>query len=143
VNFETITEIDRVGNPFLDTLGARLDAWRPGYAEFSLVIESRHLNRQGTLQGGVISTLLDVACGYAGLYAAEGETDRHASTLALSLNFISKAAGGVVRARGLYKGGGARIFFAQGELVSDTGELIAMASGTFKYSSRIDRTAAA
>ena len=56
-------------NPFLETLGIQRSAWREGFAEFQLRVQPALLNRQQILQGGVIATMLDAACGYAGLYS--------------------------------------------------------------------------
>lgn len=127
-------QLDCVDNPFLNMLGASLQSWRPDLAVFQLDINAGHLNRQGTLQGGVISTLLDAACGYSGLYTEPDDVPRHASTLSLTINFVSKVEFGIVTARGTRTGGGRKIFFASGELHSESGELIANAVGTFKYS---------
>jgi uncharacterized protein (TIGR00369 family) len=123
-------------NPFLETLGIRRTAWREGFAEFQLRVQPALLNRQQILQGGVIATMLDAACGYAGLYSADPARKIHGVTLSLTLNFLDRGLGDTVIARGFVERKGRSIFFARGEARVDSGLLIATAQGTFKYSSR-------
>lgn len=121
--------MDILGNPLLDHLGIGLIRWQEGLAEFRLVIEARHLNRQGRLQGGVIATLLDVCSGYAGI---EPESAAGALTITLNISYIGGVAEGEITARGRVTGGGRRIFFAEGEVRAGDGRLIATAQGSFK-----------
>ncbi len=120
-------------NPFLEFLDARLVAWKSGYAEFRMPIQARNLNRQGVLQGGAVATLLDAACGYAGVYAAEGETVIHGFTLSLTVNYLDTGLGESVTAKGFIERQGRSIFFSRGEAWVDDKLLIASAQGTFKY----------
>ena len=122
-----------VENPFLEMLGIQLIRWEESLAEFELVLRPQHLNRQGILQGGVTATLLDAACGYSGLFAPKKAEPRHAATLSLSINFVSAARMGALRAIGRRAGGGRNIFFAEGSLHAESGTLIASAQGAFKY----------
>ena len=80
-------------NPFLDLLGARRTEWRDGYAQFELRMHAALLNRQGVLQGGLIATLLDAACGYAGLYVAAPAEPQHGLTLSLTCSFLDRGRG--------------------------------------------------
>lgn len=120
-------------NPFLRTLGVTQTAWREGYAEFHVKVQRALLNRQAVLQGGVIATLLDAACGYAGLYASEPDRFVHGLTLSLTLNFLEKGLGDTVVAKGFLQRKGKSIYFARGEAWMDDSVLIATAQGTFKY----------
>ena len=85
------------------------------------------------LQGGVIATLLDAACGYSGLFSADPERVIHGVTLSLTLNFLDKGLGDAVIAKGFLERRGKSIYFARGEAWVDSGILIATAQGTFKY----------
>ena len=67
-------------NPLLDYLGIRLASVGDGHCVFELDLEPRHLNRQGSVQGGVIATMLDAACGYAGLPVGPDGALGHAAT---------------------------------------------------------------
>jgi uncharacterized protein (TIGR00369 family) len=120
-------------NPFLEFLKVRQTQWQQGYAEFEMTVAPPHLNRQRILQGGVIATLLDVACGYSGLYHAEPDPPIHGYTLSLTLNFLDKGLGQTVTAKGFLERKGATIFFARGEAWMDSKTLIATAQGTFKF----------
>ena len=66
---------------FADLVGYRLAQWRADHAEIVLALGPQHVNRTGRLHGGVLATLIDAACGYAGTFAVEGRP-RHALTLA-------------------------------------------------------------
>jgi uncharacterized protein (TIGR00369 family) len=122
-------------NPLLDYLGIELVEWKPGLAIFELDIQARHLNRQGTLQGGVTATLLDAACGYAGLLQQDEITAGNALTVMLSISYLAKAQQGRLRATGQVTTSGRRLFFASGTLTASDRTVVAMAQGTFKLSS--------
>jgi uncharacterized protein (TIGR00369 family) len=119
-------------NPFLALLGATRGTWREDYCEFLLPVRPQLLNRQGVLQGGVLSTLLDVACGYSGLYSAPGAPALHGHTMSLSVNFLSKGCGGEVVAKGWLLERGRSVFFARGEAWLDGKQLLATAQACFK-----------
>lgn len=120
-----------IDNPLLESLGIRLAHVAPGTCTFALDIEPRHLNRQRTLQGGVSATLLDAACGYAGLRQGDGALG-NAVTLMLSICYLDKVSEGRVRAIATVTRAGRSVYFSSAELVSDTGVCIATAQGTFK-----------
>ncbi len=73
---------------FADLIGYRLTAWREGEAEIGLEVDARHTNRSGRLHGGVLATVIDAACGFAGCYEAPPGRGRRAMTLALSAQYI-------------------------------------------------------
>ena len=122
----------QLDNPLLEHLGVRLLAWEPGACRLALPLEPRHLNRLASLQGGVTATLLDAACGYAGLQQTPDGPAAHAVTLSLSINYLARAATGEVRASGRVTGGGRRVYFASAELHDGGGRLLATAQGAFK-----------
>ncbi|MFJ4445129.1 PaaI family thioesterase [Pseudomonas sp. NPDC089422] len=122
----------QLNNPFLESLGVELVSWVDGEAEFRMPIQARHLNRQGMLHGGLVATLLDAACGYAGLHASEHEEEVHGVTVMLNISYLSAAREGTVIANGTVTRSGYSLYFAQGTLTSSQGELLATAQGTFK-----------
>ncbi len=107
-------------------------AWEPDTCTFVLDIEPRHLNRQRSLHGGLIATMLDAACGYSGAYSAPGEAKRHAVTVMLNTSYIGKVDRGRIEVTGRLTGSGRKIYFASAELRRESGELIATAQGSFK-----------
>lgn len=119
-------------NPLLEYLGIELVDVGAGHATFQIEVGARHLNRQGSLQGGVAATLLDAACGYAGLAAREGEAMGHAVTVTLAISYIRRAGPGRLRATGRVTKMGRSLYFASGELLTEAGELVATAQGAFK-----------
>jgi uncharacterized protein (TIGR00369 family) len=119
-------------NPLLDYLGIELVEVGPDQATFMIDVDERHLNRQRSLQGGVAATLLDAACGYAGLAAQEGGSLGNAVTVMLSISYVGKVSAGRLRATGKVTRMGRSMYFSSGELATETGELIATAQGAFK-----------
>ncbi|AMR80980.1 MULTISPECIES: PaaI family thioesterase [Cupriavidus] len=121
-------------NPLLDYLGIRLASVGDGRCTFELELEPRHLNRQGSVQGGVTATLLDAACGYAGLPVGPDGALGHAVTVMLTISYLSKASAGRLRATAQLTRAGKSLYFAAAELTTDAGVLVATAQGTFKRS---------
>ena len=91
------TDDPKLGNPLLDHLGLKLVLWDIGRCEFELAISARHLNRQSSLHGGVVATLLDAACGYAGLIATPNAKPGNAWTVMLTISYLDKTARGKIR----------------------------------------------
>jgi uncharacterized protein (TIGR00369 family) len=120
-------------NPFLVRMGIQLTKWEEGIAEFQMPIQDWHMNRQGALQGGVVSTLIDAACGYAGLYSPPGEPEVHGVTITLNVNFVSGVSSGVLHVKAKKIGGGRKIFFAEAQVFTEAGVLIASGQASFKY----------
>lgn len=119
-------------NPLLDHLGIRLVQIGNGRCIFTLDVEPRHLNRQGTVQGGVIATMLDAACGYAGLPVGRDGELGNAATAMLSISYLARASTGTLRASATVTRAGNSLYFASAELTTEAGELLATAQGTFK-----------
>ncbi|NIA69199.1 PaaI family thioesterase [Pelagibius litoralis] len=124
----------RARGGFADLVGYELVLWEPDLAKVVLTVEPQHLNRSGVLHGGMLTTLIDTACGYCGCFAAPGETPRRAFTLSLTCSFIGTAkAGQRLVATGRRSGGGKSIFFADCSVLDDAGRLIGNGQGSFKY----------
>ena len=127
-------DLIRFQGGFADLLGYELADWQEDYAEITLEVQRKHLNRSGVVHGGVITTLIDTACGYCGCYSAPGETPRRAFTLSLTCNFIGAAKEGQrLTASARRSGGGKSIFFADCEVRDEEGRLIGSGQGNFKY----------
>ena len=122
---------DTVG--FNAVLGMKLVEWSAEHAVMELPIRDMHLNRSNALHGGVLATLIDAVCGYAGVWVPPGEPRRKALTLSLGTNFIGQAREGTVQATAVKKGGGRNIFFASCEVRDAAGNLLAMGEGSFRY----------
>ncbi|MVW71343.1 hotdog fold thioesterase [Bordetella sp. 15P40C-2] len=119
-------------NPFLHSLGASIESWGDGRVVLHLPVQPNHLNRQGALQGGVVSALLDAACGYAGIEQDNPERS-NSVTISLAINFIGSVKSGHVLAIGTVTGRGRKIYFSQAEVRTPDGRVIATAQGSFKH----------
>jgi uncharacterized protein (TIGR00369 family) len=120
-------------SPFAELVGYRLLHWREGAASVGLAVARRHRNRNGGLHGGVLATLIDTACGYAGTFVPGGPP-RSGLTLALTTQFLAPARhGSTLVAEARRTGGGTSIFFAACEVRDQHGMLIARGDGTFRY----------
>jgi uncharacterized protein (TIGR00369 family) len=126
------SEVLDLDNPLLEHLGVRLLEWSAGHCSLTLDIESRHLNRQAGLQGGVIATLLDSACGYAGLKTSGNAAVGNAVTVMLTISYLSGVKQGRLKAEGIVTRAGNSLYFSSGQLLAEDGRLIATAQGTFK-----------
>ncbi len=99
-----------------------------------LTASARHMNRSGRLHGGVLATVIDAACGFAGCYQAPPGQGRRAMTLALNTQYIGPVPVGTrLTASARRSGGGRRIFFSTCEVCDQDGRLVATGSATYRY----------
>lgn len=109
-----------------------------GVARGYLDIDHRHINRGGSLHGGVIATILDAVAGYAVSLSVDGESLFYTSTISLTVNYLSRVSDGRVVATAKVAGGGKKIVFIDALLATDAGIPVASATGTFKlYRDRV------
>ena len=124
----------RVRGGFADLVGYELAAWEQDVAKIALTVDKRHLNRSGVMHGGMLSTLIDTACGYSGCYSPPGEPPRRAFTLSLTSSFIGAAKDGQrLLATARRSGGGNSVFFAECQVHDEDGRLVGSGQGSFKY----------
>src|SRR5690554_8151144 len=79
---------------FFQELGGELLEFEPDRAVIGLTLEKRDLNNAGNLRGGVVASVLDVAMGLCGTWAADPQDRRLAITLSMVVNFSAPAGGG-------------------------------------------------
>jgi uncharacterized protein (TIGR00369 family) len=119
---------------FAELIGYRVAEWTPGRAAVALEVAERHLNRSGVLHGGVMSTLIDTACGYSGCYCPHPDRARRAMTLQLSTQFVAPVRlGARLSATATVTGGGRSVFFAACTVYDDAGTLVGHGEGVFRY----------
>jgi uncharacterized protein (TIGR00369 family) len=127
----------RARSGFADLVDYRLVRWEADLAEVALQVGAQHLNRSGALHGGVLCTLIDAACGYAGCFLAIPGRRRRAFTLSLNTHFITAVSTGArLLCRARRTGGGRSVFFAAAEVLDEAGRLVARGDGVFKYRGR-------
>ena len=119
---------------FGDLVGYELTRWEANRAEVALTLDPRHMNRSCFMHGGVLTTLIDTACGYAGTFTPPDEAPRRAFTLSLDAQFVSAAREGErLVAHAERSGGGLTVFFSTCRVLGKDGRLVGQGSGTFKY----------
>lgn len=118
---------------FSALVGFKMVDWGQGHARFELPLRAELLNRVGIPHGGMHATLLDTVMGYAGCWTGDAARRQTCVTLSLNVQYLSRPKGDLLIAKGHKTGGGRSTFFAEGEIVDNTGELIAKASGVFRY----------
>lgn len=125
----------RFATGFPGVVGLRFLAWREGYVEIGLTLEPKHLNLGGSVHGGVLATLLDIAGACAGTYSPDPRVMRKALTLSMTNSFTGQCKEGEIRAVGTLRKAGRNIYFSSMEIFDPENNLIAMGEGTFRYRS--------
>lgn len=103
-----------------------------GKARVTLDLAPKHLNRNGSLHGGIIAMMLDASAGFAASLAS-GPGLTPVVTVALNMQYLVPAMSGRVTATGFVKQAGRSICYADAELHDATGKLLATGNGVFKY----------
>ena len=126
----------RVENSFAEqavmkTIGASIEAISPGAVEIELPYQSSLTQQNGFIHAGIVSTVLDSACGYA----AFSLMPKNAAVLTIEykINLLSPAAGEWFEAIGVVKKPGRNITVADGEVYAHSGDdkkLVASMVGT-------------
>lgn len=118
---------------FFDHIGFTVDDWSEGRAVLGLELEPFHLNRANVLHGGVLSSMIDIVAGMAGLYCPVPGHVRKAVTLSLTTSFTGQISRGRITATGTARVIGRQIFFASAEVTSTDGRVLAIGEGTYRY----------
>jgi uncharacterized protein (TIGR00369 family) len=120
--------------PFVEMLGFELLRFERGEAEIALELREELTNSWGVVHGGVTMTLLDVVMAHAarspgddGLAESSGVV-----TVEMKTSFIRPGLGRLVGSgRRLHRT--ASLAFCEASLADADGQLVAHATGTFKY----------
>ena len=115
--------------PFIEHLGLRFTEKSNGLVRLRLDPKPEFENSWGSLHGGVLMTMLDVALASAGRALDDGCNG--ALTVEMKVNFIAAATGPVL-GEGRAQRAGRSLIFSEGELRTEDGTLLAKATGTFK-----------
>jgi uncharacterized protein (TIGR00369 family) len=115
--------------PFVEHLGLRILEKGDGVVRLRLDPRPEFENSWGSVHGGVLMTLLDVALASAG--RSLDDKCNGALTVEIKVNFIA-AANGPVLGEGRAQRAGRSLIFSEGELRSEDGTLLAKGTGTFK-----------
>ena len=115
---------------FNDLVGLDAEEGSAGEAIVTLTAGERHLNPAGTVHGGAIATLIDVAMGRA--VASQFTGDERPVTVEMKVNFLEAGEVGELVAEARVSRRGRRFVVAHAEVTqAATGETVAEAMGTF------------
>lgn len=106
-------------------------------ARIRMRYQPEQTNSRGDVHGGAIASLLD--CALAAAVYSHDPAGFGAATIDLTLHFVS-AGGGDLIATAQCERRGRSISFARGEVHTEDGTLVAMATGTFKLMARAAAT---
>jgi uncharacterized protein (TIGR00369 family) len=127
--------------PFVQAMGFELMQMQGGEAEIALTLRPDQHNSLSMAHGGVTMTLLDVAMAHAAR-SADATTDADANTsgrgvvtIEMKTSFMRPGTGRLTaRARVLTRT--IALAFCEASLFDEAGDLIAHATGSFKYLTR-------
>jgi len=71
--------------------------------------------------------------GFAGCFTGDPDKHQMALTLSMTVNYLGQAQGTRLIAEGHVSGGGRKTYFAKAEVTDDMGNLLATATGVFRY----------
>jgi uncharacterized protein (TIGR00369 family) len=114
---------------FRTLVGLEAEQTAEGHARVTLQADERHFNAHGTVHGGVIATLLDVAMGTA-VASAPGDDSERPVTIEMKVTYLEPARSGALVATAKVHKRGKRITIVEAELEQDD-EMISHAIGTF------------
>jgi uncharacterized protein (TIGR00369 family) len=121
------------------TLGMTcVDKTQPGRTVWRMRADERFANPTGIVQGGFLGAMADSAMGSAALTYAKGEGRKvFAANVEMKTSFLSPArVGTMLECTAVIVSGGARVAFAEAEVVDDGGRVVARASSTYLFSER-------
>ncbi len=99
----------------MQTLGAELGRVEPGAVEIEMPYRADLTQQHGFVHGGIVTAILDSACGYAAFSLSSADTA--ISTVEYKVNFVSTAKGARLLARGEVVRPGAAITVCKGEVI--------------------------
>ena len=120
---------------FPSLVGFHFLEWEEGRVVVGMQVDERHLNLGRRVHGGVLATLLDVAGACAGTFCPYPDRIRKALTLSMTTTFTGQAGPGYIRAIGVKRAGGSRIFNSTVEVYSEDDTLLILGEGTFRLRS--------
>ncbi len=125
--------------PLLDLLEMRSEVIRPGVVVVRYEVGPDHLRTGGIAHGGVIATLMDTSLGLAAITMAPHGLD--VVTAQINVNFIRPAwQGERLAARAEIRHAGRKTAVGNGQILNESGTLVATGSATFLYIPATDLT---
>jgi uncharacterized protein (TIGR00369 family) len=119
---------DAPAPPIAQLLGIRILAIGAGKSSFEMDVRVEFANPMGTLHGGVLCDLADLAMGAA--YASQIDEAETFTTLELKINFLRPVWQGKLRAEGRVVKAGRTVGLVECDITDEQGNLAARASST-------------
>lgn len=124
---------ERDGRPagFGFAMGMRVVSGEYGEAVIELDIGPDHLNFGGTVHGGVIATMVDVAVAVACHSLDSGATRRAQATTELNVTFLQPSNAGPLTCRARIRRRGRSLAVGEAEVSDGVGKLLAVGRATY------------
>lgn len=122
-------------SPFMSLVGGEVETMEEGRVVLTITLEERHMNPNGVLHGGVLTTLMDEATGKSVITIRGMEAMMAAplATVDMNMSFLSGARpGDVLECEGRAIRVGKSVCFAEGE-VRRRGKGDIVAKGRFTF----------
>lgn len=118
-DFAARTRADFARQTVMATLGATLERVAAGEVDIALAFRADLCQQHGFIHAGVITTVLDSACGYSAFTLMPA--DAEVMTVEYKVNFLSPAAGERFLARGRVVRAGRNLSVVTGEVIATQG----------------------
>jgi uncharacterized protein (TIGR00369 family) len=102
----------------METIGAKLTVVLPGEVEIELPFRSDLTQHHGFVHAGIITSIVDTACGYAALSLMPASSE--VLTVEYKVNFVAPAAGSRMIGRGRVTKPGRRLTVCAGDVFAVT-----------------------
>ena len=115
-----------------------VDKSTPGRTVWRMRADERFANPAGIVQGGFVGAMADSAMGSATVTFARAEGRAvFSSNVEMKTSFLAPArVGSLLECTASVVSGGARVAFAEAEVVDDRGTVVARASSTYLFTPR-------
>jgi uncharacterized protein (TIGR00369 family) len=100
----------------METIGARLTIVEPGLVEIEMPFRDDLTQQHGYLHAGIVTTVVDSACGYAAMSLTEAGSE--ILSIEFKINLVSPAKGELLRARARVVRSGRNITVCGGDAFS-------------------------
>mgnify|MGYP000923224134 CR=1 FL=1 len=118
-NFEAKVRVSFGKQTAMQTLGAVMNRVAPGEVEIEMPYRADLAQQHGFIHGGIVTAIVDSACGYAALSLSAPDTA--VLTVEYKVNFVSPAKGNLLLARGEVLRPGATVTVCKGDVLAFDG----------------------
>tara|TARA_B100000029_G_C17106086_1_gene789737 strand:+ start:73 stop:477 length:405 start_codon:yes stop_codon:yes gene_type:complete len=117
-------------NEFAKSLGVEIMSFGDGKSELSLTVDKSMMNKGGSVNGGILSALLDYSLGAA--LVSSLKIEEWCATTSLNINFLNPSfSNSKLFANGIVEKRGKNVAFCSGCVIDQSGKTIAKATGTW------------